>query len=243
MTIIITMKQVTLKNLGTIPYKDAWDIQEELLKSAISKKVNSNKSEEVENTLLICQHPHVYTLGKSGHSENLLFRQEELEENGIEFYVTNRGGDITYHGPGQLVAYPILDLEKFGSSIHLYLRNLEEVVIQTLFEYGIQGERLKGYTGVWIEPETSRARKICAIGVRCSRWVTIHGLAFNVNTDLSYFKNIVPCGITDKGVTSINIELNRKVEESQLNEVFIQKFKEVFNVQITKAQTLSTALE
>lgn len=237
------MNQVKLKNLGTIPYKDAWDTQEELLKSALSKKASSNKLEEVENTLLICQHPHVYTLGKSGHSENLLFRQEELEKNGIEFYVTNRGGDITYHGPGQLVAYPILDLEKFGSSIHLYLRNLEEVVIQTLHEYGIQGERLKGYTGVWIEPETYRARKICAIGVRCSRWVSIHGLALNVNTDLSYFKNIVPCGITDKGVTSMNIELNRKVDENQLNEVFIQKFKEVFNVEITMTQTLQVALE
>lgn len=236
------MNQIILKNLGTIPYKNAWDIQEELLKSALSKKASSNKLEEVENNLLICQHPHVYTLGKSGHSENLLIRQEELEKNGIEFYVTNRGGDITYHGPGQLVAYPILDLEKFGSSIHLYLRNLEEVVIQTLFEYGIQGERIKGYTGVWIEPETSRARKICAIGVRCSRWVSIHGLALNVNTDLSYFKNIVPCGILDKGVTSMNIELNRKVDENQLNNIFIQKFMEVFNVEITKAQKLTEAL-
>ncbi|MCG2430027.1 lipoyl(octanoyl) transferase LipB [Aequorivita xiaoshiensis] len=237
------MNQVKLKNLGTIPYKDAWDLQEELLKNAISKKKDPNKSEEVENTLLICRHPHVYTLGKSGHAENLLFRKEELEKNGIEFYNTNRGGDITYHGPGQLVAYPILDLEKFGSSIHLYLRNLEEVVIQTLQEYGIQGERLKGYTGVWIEPETYRARKICAIGVRCSRWVSIHGLALNVNTDLSYFKNIVPCGITDKGVTSISIELNREIDEDQLNEVFIQNFKEVFNVGITKAQKLSTAIK
>ena len=237
------MNQIKLKNLGTIPYKDAWDIQEELLKSALSKKASSNKLEEVENTLLICQHPHVYTLGKSGHSENLLIRQEELEKNGIEFYVTNRGGDITYHGPGQLVAYPILDLEKFGCSIHLYLRNLEEVVIQTLFEYGIQGQRIKGYTGVWIEPETSRARKICAIGVRCSRWVSIHGLALNVNTDLSYFKNIVPCGILDKGVTSMNIELNRKVDENQLNEAIIQKFKEVFNVEIAKAQKLTEVLK
>lgn len=232
------MNRVRLKNLGVIPYKDAWDIQEKLLQSGVDKKLRFKNAAEVDNTLLICQHPHVYTLGKHGHSENLLYNQEQLEKNGIEFYVTNRGGDITYHGPGQLVAYPILDLEKFGSSIHLYLRNLEEVIIQTLAEYGILGERLPGATGVWLEPETYRARKICAIGVRCSRWISIHGLALNMNTDLSYFKNIVPCGISDKGVTSMNIELRREIDEDQLNKVFLEKFKEVFDVEVSPVETL-----
>lgn len=226
------MSRIGFNDLGIIPYKKAWDIQEKLLKTAVTQKIDFPGSAEIKNTLLICRHPHVYTLGKNGLAENLLFSQEELMEKGIEFHVTNRGGDITYHGPGQLVAYPILDLEKFGNSIHLYIHNLEEVIIRTLSEYGIQGERLDGATGVWIEAGTRNARKICAIGVRCSRWVCMHGLALNINTDLSYFSHIVPCGITDKGVTSMSYELKRKVDENKLDTLFLEKFKEVFEVEI-----------
>lgn len=224
------MKEIKLRDLGVIPYKKAWDIQEKLLQRAIDKKNLSKENSGCENVVLICRHPHVYTLGKHGNSGNLLFNQKELEENGIEFYITNRGGDITYHGPGQLVVYPILDLEQFGSSIHLYLRNLEEVVIQTLAEYGIEGHRIKGATGVWLDPETSFARKICAIGVRCSRWVSIHGLALNVNTDLSYFSHIVPCGISDKGVTSLSREIGCDIDEDRLKKIFTEKFEAVFDV-------------
>lgn len=226
------MKEGKLINLGVIPYKEAWDLQEELLRKAIDKKIHSKDNSNVENVVLICRHPHVYTLGKHGHSENLLYNKKELEENGIEFYITNRGGDITYHGPGQLVVYPVLDLEQFGSSIHLYLRNLEEVVIRTLSEYGILGERVEGATGVWLDSDSLQSRKICAMGIRCSRWISIHGLALNVNTDLSYFQNIVPCGISNKGVTSINRELGKLVDENQLIEVFLEKFKEVFEIKI-----------
>lgn len=225
------MPYINLRNLGEIPYKEAWDIQEQLLQTAIEAKKNSDDAIIAENTLLICQHPHVYTLGKHGHAENLLFNQQTLQEKGIEFYLTNRGGDITYHGPGQLVAYPVLDLEQFGSSVHQYLRNLEEVVIQTLAEYGITSERIQGATGVWIDAHTAQARKICAIGVRCSRWVSIHGLALNVNTDLDYFDNIIPCGIRDKGVTAMQVELNKTIDETQLIEVFLDKFKIVFETE------------
>lgn len=232
------MNQVKLKDLGNIPYEAAWDLQEKLLRRAIAIKSHSEEDGVVENTVLICRHPHVYTLGKHGHPENLLYNQKELEKNGIEFYITNRGGDITYHGPGQLVVYPILDLEQFGSSIHLYLRNLEEVVIRTLSEYGIHGERIKGATGVWIDSNTSRVRKICAIGVRCSRWISIHGLALNVNTDLSYFDHIIPCGISDKGVTSLNIETGEKIDEVELTKIFTNKFEEVFDVEILKKEIL-----
>lgn len=230
------MNQIRIKDLGVIPYKKAWDLQEELLRRGIDKKIHSKDNAAIENYVLICRHPHVYTLGKHGHSENLLYNRKELEDNGIEFYITNRGGDITYHGPGQLVVYPILDLEQFGSSIHSYLRNLEEVVIRTLSEYGIHGERVKGATGVWLDSNTPRARKICAIGVRCSRWISIHGLALNVNTDLSYFSHIVPCGISDKGVTSMNSEIGKQVNESRLSEVFTRKFEEVFEVEILQKE-------
>lgn len=236
------MNRLKLKDLGVIPYKQAWDIQEELLRQAIEKKIHA-KNSIIENCVLICRHPHVYTLGKHGHSENLLYNKKELEANGIEFYITNRGGDITYHGPGQLVVYPILDLEQFGSSVHLYLRNLEEVVIRTLWEYGIQGERVKGATGVWLDSETSKARKICAIGVRCSRWISIHGLALNINTDLSYFNHIVPCGISNKGVTSIESELGELINETRLTEIFIEKFEEVFEVEILKTEVQTEFLK
>src|SRR5699024_7541059 len=175
------MKEIIYKNLGVISYKKAWDLQEKLLKEAVEKKLHSH--EPVSNYILFCRHPHVYTLGKHGDPTHLLLDKQELKEKEIEYYHTNRGGDITYHGPGQIVVYPILDLEIFGRNIRRYLRNLEEVVIQTLDEYGLKGERIAGATGVWLEANTSKARKICAMGIRCSHWVTIHGIALNVNTD------------------------------------------------------------
>lgn len=226
------MNQIYFKDLGTVPYKEAWDFQENLMKQKVSKKIDTANNEVIQNHLLVCRHPHVYTLGMHGNQENLLLNSVALQEKGIEFYKTNRGGDITYHGPGQLVAYPILDLEQFGSSIKIYLRLLEEVIIKTISDFGIEAGRIDGVTGVWIDPENRNARKICAMGVRCSHWISLHGLALNVNTDLNYFKNIVPCGITDKGVTSIAVELGRVIDENEITEIFIEKFGEVFNSEI-----------
>jgi lipoyl(octanoyl) transferase len=182
------------------------------------------------NYLLLVEHPPVYTLGKSGHIENMLINDEEMKLNGIEFFKINRGGDITFHGPGQIVGYPILDLEKFYTDIGRYLRELEEVIILTLAEYGIKGERSKGETGVWIEPGIAgKERKICAMGVRCSRWITMHGFAFNINTDLSYFNNIIPCGIQDKQVTSLEKELGRKINMEEVKEIMKKNFEKVFD--------------
>lgn len=209
---------------GLIDYQQAWDKQEVLLKQKVDIKLVErdlpiNLKTTISNELIFCEHPHVYTLGKSGSLENLLLDESSLMQAKATFYKINRGGDITYHGPGQLVAYPIIDLEQFFTDIHKYLRFLEEAVIKTIGHYGIIGGRFEGYTGVWIDADKPTARKICAMGVRCSRWITMHGIALNVNTDLSYFKNIVPCGINDKQVTSIAKEIGNEIN-----------FKEVSNI-------------
>ncbi|HRI28302.1 MAG TPA: lipoyl(octanoyl) transferase LipB [Chitinophagales bacterium] len=210
-------RSIQFLDWGNIPYKEAWDKQEALLKSIVDIKIANRKLEahqtpqHTPNYLIFCSHPHVYTLGKTGSLTNLLLNTEQLQEQGIAFFHTNRGGDITYHGPEQVVGYPILDLENFFTDIHRYMRTLEEVIICTLADYGITAERLPGSTGVWLDAQIPhRARKICAMGVKASRWVTMHGWAFNVNTDLSYFNNIIPCGITDKAVTSLHLELGVK---------------------------------
>ncbi len=198
---------------GLTDYQHAWDKQEELLHKTVAVKTENRihcTHQSTPNHLIFCEHPHVYTLGKSGHPENLLLDENGLKEKEATYYKINRGGDITYHGPGQIVGYPILDLENFFTDIHLYLRTLEEAVILTLKDYGIEAGRYPGYTGVWLDADNDKARKICAMGVRCSRWVTMHGFAFNVNVDLDYFKNIVPCGIDDKAVTSLEKELGYK---------------------------------
>lgn len=213
--------KVIFKDLGLMDYKKCWDYQEQLFNKTVEQKIdnrNNNTLIPTSNYLLFVEHPHVYTLGKSGDEGNLLINEQGLQEKEASYYKINRGGDITYHGPGQLVAYPILDLDNFFTDIHKYLRLLEETIILTLADYGIKAERSKGETGVWIEPENPlKARKICAMGVRCSRWVTMHGWGFNVNSNLDYFNNIIPCGIQNKAVTSLNKELG--VKDVDLNEV------------------------
>lgn len=215
-------------------YKACWDYQEKLFNSVIEQKIKNRDLPDPEkiptkNYLLFVEHPHVYTLGKSGDEKNLLVNDKELTEKKATYYKINRGGDITYHGPGQLVAYPILDLDNFFTDIHQYLRLLEETIILTLNEYGIKAGRSKGETGVWLdEGNPLKARKICAMGVRCSRWVTMHGWGFNVNSDLSYFSNIIPCGITDKAVTSLNKELGKEVNMPEIKEKLKKHFSELF---------------
>ena len=217
-------REVNVIDWGLIDYQKAWDQQEVLFKYMVDLKMANRKREDKgeqpetpPNHLIFCEHPHVYTLGKSGSFDNLLLSEEQLKEKEAVFYKINRGGDITYHGPGQIVCYPILDLDQFFTDIHKYLRYLEDSIIKTMAEYGLKGDRYPGYTGVWLDPNGENARKICAMGVRCSRWVTMHGLAFNVNSDLDYFGNIVPCGIDDKAVTSMEKELGEKlnIEEVQ----------------------------
>jgi len=225
-------KQVIVKDLGNKDYKETWDYQESLFEEIVAQKTN-NKANGTNlpttNYFLFVEHPHVYTLGKSGHIENLLIDEEGLKNKGATFYKINRGGDITYHGPGQIVGYPILDLENFFTDIHKYLRSLEEVIIRTLSDYGLKGERSEGETGVWLDVGTPFARKICAMGVRCSRWVTMHGFALNVNTDLGYFDNIIPCGIRGKAVTSLNVELAKdKVDLEEVKQRILTHFKEIF---------------
>ncbi|RPG58034.1 MAG: lipoyl(octanoyl) transferase LipB [Flavobacteriales bacterium TMED191] len=222
------MNTVIFKNLGIVDFKTAWDKQELLLKSIIKDKRSGVKT---KNYLLFCQHPHVYTLGKSGDSKNLLINEAQLKKNQAAFYKINRGGDITYHGPGQLVVYPIFDLDNFFTDIHKYLRYLEQVVIDVLRHFDLCGERLGGSTGVWVSPKKNNEnyKKICAMGVRASRWVTMHGLAFNVNVDLNYFNNIVPCGIQDRGVTSLCAELDRDVPMKDIELLFKKSFENVFN--------------
>ena len=225
------MPEVHFIDFGLIDYKEAWDVQESYFNKAIEQKIairNGAEDEKIANTLIFCEHPHVFTLGKSGSEEHLLLNENNLNEYDARFYKINRGGDITYHGPGQLVAYPIFDLDQFFTDIHKYMRYLEEAVIQTLNEFGIKGERAEGLTGVWIEPETPRARKICAMGVKSSRWVTMHGIGFNVNTNLSYFNHIVPCGIDDKGVTSMQKELGSAQDLSKVKEVLKNKLAKQF---------------
>lgn len=242
-------KQIVLyQDLGKQDYKSTWDYQEQLLQENVRKKalVHSQESTVVfygdmlsqsrlqtQHYLLFVEHPPVYTLGKSGQIDNLLISDEERENKKIEFFKTNRGGDITFHGPQQIVGYPILDLEKFTTDIGKYLRNIEEVIILTLAEYGIKGERSPGETGVWIDADVKgKERKICAIGVRCSRWITMHGFALNVNTDLAYFNHIVPCGIENKQVTSIEKELGSKVDYEEAKEKVKKNFEQVFGVEL-----------
>lgn len=208
-------KEVIFQDWGLMDYQMAWDKQEVVFAATVDLKTqNRNNGTEVPvpNHLIFVEHPHVYTLGKSGKPENLLLDESGLKQNNASYHKINRGGDITYHGPGQLVGYPILDLDNFFTDIHLYLRTLEEAIILTLADYGIPSGRYAGFTGVWLDADNEKARKICALGVRCSRWVTMHGLAFNVNTDLNYFKNIIPCGIDDKDVTSMEKELGFKLD-------------------------------
>jgi lipoyl(octanoyl) transferase len=235
------MKVILFEDIGEVAYDAAWDYQETLLKANLEIKSEWYKSQPVgtpynlntQHHLLFCGHPHVYTLGKSGHIENLLVNDSRLKELNVAFFKTNRGGDITYHGPGQIVGYPILDLEHFVTDLGKYMRNLEEVIIRMLLHYGIEAGRLAGSTGVWLEADVKgKARKICAMGVRCSRWVTMHGFALNVNTDLRYFDYIVPCGITDKAVTSMQKELGRQIDEQEVKNILIDKFEEVFEAEI-----------
>ncbi len=223
-------RKIHLLDLGRKDYKETWDFQEKLFKEIVDIKLEkrNNPSLITPNHFLFVEHPHVYTLGKSGDISNLLLSEKQLEAKGATFYKINRGGDITYHGPGQIVGYPILDLENFFTDIHKYLRLLEETIILTLAEYNIIGTRSEGETGVWLDVGTPFARKICAMGVRASRWVTMHGFALNVNADLGYFDNIIPCGIRGKAVTSMHVELNYNVDEEKLKEKILNHFSKLF---------------
>ena len=231
------MAKVKFKDLGLIEYKTAWDMQQEIFDELTELKLlNRDLSKEdqkpLQNQLFFCEHPHVYTLGKSGEMENLLLDEKGLKEKEISFYKINRGGDITYHGPGQIVGYPIFDLEQIFTDIGKFLRLLEEAVILMLAEYGIEGDRIEGLTGVWLDVnDPIKARKICALGVKISRWVTMHGFALNVNSDVSYFNNIVPCGIQDKGVTSMEIELGRKLDMEEVKTKVKGHIQELFEIE------------
>ena len=227
-------KNIQLRDLGNKDYKETWDYQETLFKEIVDVKLEKRNNPQLvtPNFFLFVEHPHVYTLGKSGDISNLLLSEKQLAAKGATFYKINRGGDITYHGPGQIVGYPILDLENFFTDIHKYLRLLEEVIILTLAEYNIIGTRSEGETGVWLDVGTPFARKICALGVRTSRWVTMHGFALNVNTDLSYFSHIVPCGIDDKAVTSIALEVGREIEMAEVESRMLGHLKDIFEFEI-----------
>ncbi len=237
-------KQVIFSDWGLIDYQEAWDKQESIFAETVRVKIANRNLHNVlagddvteetptKNHLIFCGHPHVYTLGKSGKPENLLLDEQGLKNTRAAFYRINRGGDITYHGPGQIVGYPILDLDNFFTDIHLYLRTLEQAVINTMAKYGLKGGRYPGYTGVWLDADNDKARKICAMGVRCSRWVTMHGFAFNVNTDLGYFKNIVPCGIDDKAVTSMQQELGFEVDVDEVKTILKHHISVLFNMEI-----------
>jgi len=228
-------RDIVLHDLGLLDYQQAVDYQTKIFNKIIDQKLKNRKSvnkEITQNHLIFVEHPNVYTLGKSGDINNLLLSKEDLEKKEIQFFNTNRGGDITCHGPGQIVCYPILDLDNFFSDIHKYLRYLEEVIIQTLNEFGIKSERSPDETGVWIEPKQISARKICAMGVKASRWVTMHGFALNVDNDLSYFKNIIPCGISNKSVTSITNEIANQVDKSDVKEKIIKNFENIFSAKL-----------
>lgn len=228
-------KKVKFLDWGLLDYQEAWDNQEVIFKDTIAVKTNNRIQEttvETPNFLVFCEHPHVYTLGKSGHAEYLLLDEEGLKAKNATYYKTNRGGDITYHGPGQIVGYPILDLDNFFTDIHLYLRTLEEAVILTLADYGILAGRYPGFTGVWLDADNEKARKICALGVRCSRWVTMHGFAFNVNANLDYFKNIIPCGIDDKDVTSMQRELGHELNLAEVKAVLKMHIAKLFHMEL-----------
>jgi lipoyl(octanoyl) transferase len=233
-------KIIQLQDLGHKDYKETWDYQEKVFQEVLDIKIRNRREErqdETPNYFLFVEHPHVYTLGKSGDFSNLLLSEKQLEAKGATFHKINRGGDITYHGPGQIVGYPILDLENFFTDIHKYLRFLEEAIILTLAEYNIIGTRSEGETGVWLGVGTPFARKICALGVRASRWVTMHGFALNVNADLGYFDNIIPCGIKGKAVTSLNVELGvEKVNEDELKEKILKHFSSLFESTFEKSK-------
>jgi lipoyl(octanoyl) transferase len=241
-------KRVIVQDWGLIDYQQAWDKQGVLFDATVKLKteirnrqaVLAGETDEEEtatpNYLVFCEHPHVYTLGKSGKPEHLLLDEQGLKDKHATYYAINRGGDITYHGPGQIVCYPILDLDNFFTDIHLYLRTLEEAIILTLADYGLTAGRYPGYTGVWFDADNDNARKICAMGVRCSRWVTMHGLAFNINTDLGYFKNIIPCGIDDKAVTSMDKELGRPVDINEVKKILMRHISVLFNMEIVGSQ-------
>jgi lipoyl(octanoyl) transferase len=233
-------KCVELQDLGNKDYKQSWDYQEQLFKGIVETKIK-NRREELQlptnNYFLFVEHPHVYTLGKSGDLSNLLLNESQLKDKGATFYKINRGGDITYHGPGQIVGYPILDLENFFTDIHKYLRFLEEMIILTLEEFNLKAGRSPGETGVWLDVGTPFARKICAMGVRASRWVTMHGFALNVNANLGYFDNIIPCGIRGKAVTSLNVELGvKEVSMTEVKEKLLKHFTNLFEAEIKSIQ-------
>ena len=226
-------RNILLKDLSVKDYKETWDYQSELLQEIVDIKIDNrrnNKESATKNHFLFVEHPHVYTLGKSGDMSNLLLNENQLKDKGATFYKINRGGDITYHGPGQIVGYPILDLENFFTDIHKYLRLLEEAIILTIAEYGLKGTRSEGETGVWLDVGTPFARKICAMGIRSSRWVTMHGFALNANVNLGYFDNIIPCGIKGKAVTSMEAELNKKVDLEEVKGKILKHFKSLFEV-------------
>ena len=224
--------RVSCHFLGKVDYKEAWDFQEKLFQEGVQRKIdkrNGTGDEAPDNHLIFCEHPHVYTLGKSGDKEHLLLDQNELDQKNASFYHINRGGDITYHGPGQLVIYPIFDLEQFFTDIHKYMRFLEEAVIRTLSKFQVIGERSEGLTGVWLEPNTSNARKICAMGVKSSRWMTMHGIGFNISTDLNYFNHIIPCGIQNKDVTSLEKEIGRAVTVDEVIPIILHELQQLFD--------------
>ena len=226
-------KNILLQNLGVKDYKETWDYQTKLLQEIVDQKISNrknNEENETKNHFLFVEHPHVYTLGKSGDLSNLLLNENQLKEKGATFYKINRGGDITYHGPGQIVGYPILDLENFFTDIHKYLRLLEEVIILTLADYGLKAERSDGETGVWLDVGSPFARKICAMGIRSSRWVTMHGFALNVNANLGYFDHIIPCGIRGKAVASMEAELGKKIPLEEVQEKILKHFKTLFEI-------------
>ena len=230
-------KKVKHTNLGYIDYQKAWDKQEDIFKKIIDVKIENRKNNsknKTENYILTCSHPHVYTLGKSGNENNLLINNNIIKSQKLDYYKINRGGDITYHGPGQLVVYPILDLENFFTDIHKYLRFLEEAVIMTLKEFNIKSGRIKKLTGVWVDINTPNPKKICAMGVKSSRWVTMHGLALNISTDLSYFNNIIPCGINDKEVTSIEKETNKVIQMILVENKLIKNLCKIFEFELIK---------
>ncbi len=237
----IKNKKVQYSDLGLKDYKEAWDIQEQLFHRIIEQKMlnrgdDAHNHVPTSNYLLFCEHPHVFTLGKNGSENNLLVGQMQLANKKATFYKTNRGGDITYHGPGQLVGYPILDLDNFSPDIHQYVAFLEEAIIQTISEYGLSGARLKGASGVWLDPDNpAKARKICAVGIRTSRWVTMHGFAFNINSDLSYFDLINPCGFTDKKATSIQAELNETLDMTVVKETVLKHLSALFGMEVIAA--------
>lgn len=236
------MVPVKLLDIGLTPYKEAWELQEEYFDQIVAEKKNKGhvpgkpQKDFTHNYFIFCEHPHVITLGKSGDKKHLLLNEQFLKEKGISFFPINRGGDITYHGPEQIVGYPVINLDNFFSDIHLYMRKLEEVIIEVIAEYGLKGERVKGATGVWLDKdEPSMCRKICAMGVRTSRWVAMHGFALNVNNDLSFFDYIVPCGINDRQVTSLAKELGHPIDKEEVKQKIIDHFSRIFKAELIRS--------